>query len=145
MMRIFERQANDDFGFRIADCGLKSPLRQSAIRNPQSAIGSGFTLVEMLVAMAITLVMMAAVVTLFANVSHSVRNQRANLELSGQIRQVRNVLQQDLQGATSPGLTWQKPESNHGYIEYIEGQFREGNATNLIDEDPVNSLNSTLR
>lgn len=102
---------------------------------------AAFTLVEMLVAMAITLVMMAAVVTLFANVSHSVRNQRANLELSGQIRQVRNVLQQDLQNATCPGLTWQRSESNHGYIEYIEGQYREGNATNLIDEDPANSRN----
>ena len=37
----------------------------------------GFTLVEMLIAMAITLVMMGAVVTLFANVSNSIRNRRA--------------------------------------------------------------------
>lgn len=95
-----------------------------------------FTLVEMLVAMAITLVMMAAVVTLFANVSNSVRNRRATMEMSGQIRGVRNVLQQDLQGATCPGLTWQKSESNHGYIELIEGAYREGNASNLVDADP---------
>src|SRR5262245_29985755 len=44
-----------------------------------------FTLVEMLVAMAITLVMMAAVVTLFANVSNNIRRQRSVLELNGQI------------------------------------------------------------
>jgi prepilin-type N-terminal cleavage/methylation domain-containing protein len=93
----------------------------------------GFTLVEMLVAMAITLVMMAAVVTLFANVSSSVSKNRSTMEMNGQVRQVRNVLQQDLQGATCPGLTWQRPESNHGYIELIEGQYREGNASNLID------------
>ena len=92
-----------------------------------------FTLVEMLVAMAITLVMMAAVVTLFANVSNSVRNRRATIEMSGQLRHLRNVLQQDLQGATCPGVTWQRPESNHGYIEIIEGQYREGNASNLIN------------
>jgi prepilin-type N-terminal cleavage/methylation domain-containing protein len=92
-----------------------------------------FTLVEMLVAMAITLVMMAAVVTLFANVSHSVRNRRATIEMSGQLRHLRNVLQQDLQGATCPGVTWQRPESNHGYIELIEGQYKEGYASNLID------------
>ena len=79
----------------------------------------------MLVAMAITLVMMAAVVTLFANVSDSVRNRRATVEMSSQIRHVRNVLQQDLEGATCPGLPWQRPESNHGYIEIIEGRFRE--------------------
>lgn len=91
------------------------------------------TLVEMMVAMAITLVMMAAVVTLFANVSNSVRNRRATIELSGQIRHVRNMLQQDLQGATCPGLTWQRPESNHGYIELIEGQYRERDASGLLN------------
>jgi prepilin-type N-terminal cleavage/methylation domain-containing protein len=94
-----------------------------------------FTLIEMLVAMAITLVMMGAVVTLFANISNSVRNRRATTEMSGQLRHVRNVLQQDLQGATCPGVTWQRPESNHGYIEIIEGQYREGYATNLLDAD----------
>ncbi|MCC7475553.1 MAG: hypothetical protein IT425_09170, partial [Pirellulales bacterium] len=87
----------------------------------------------MLVAMAITLVMMAAVVTLFANVSNSVRNRRATMRLNADIRQARNVLQQDLQGATCPGLTWQKPESNVGYIELIEGPHREGNASRLVD------------
>src|SRR5689334_4356101 len=97
-----------------------------------------FTLIEMLVAMAITLVMMGAVVTLFANISNGVRNRRATIEMSGQLRRVRNALQQDLQGATCPGVTWQRPESNHGYIEIIEGQYREGYASNLIDgtEDP---------
>jgi hypothetical protein len=87
----------------------------------------------MLVAMAITLVMMAAVVTLFANVSNSVRNRRATIEMSGQLRHVRNVLQQDLQGATCPGLTWQRPESNHGYIEIIEGQYRDSAPSMLTD------------
>src|SRR6476469_8405825 len=97
---------------------------------------AGFTLIEMLVAMAITLVMMGAVVTLFANISNSVRNRRATTEMSGQLRRVRNALQQDLQGATCPGVTWQRSESNHGYVEIIEGPYREGNATNLIDADP---------
>jgi hypothetical protein len=46
---------------------------------------------------------------------------------------MRNVLQQDLQGATCPGETWQRPESNHGYIELIEGPYREGNASRLVD------------
>src|SRR5215213_4647109 len=100
---------------------------------------AAFTLIEMLVAMAITLVMMGAVVTLFANISNSVRNRRATTEMSGQLRQVRNKLQQDLQGATCPGVTWQRPESNHGYIEIIEGMYREGYATNLIDADPTDT------
>jgi hypothetical protein len=86
----------------------------------------------MLVAMAITLVMMAAVVTLFANVSNSVRNRRANIEMSNQVRHLRNVLQQDLQGATCPGVTWQRPDSNHGYIELIEGIYNDQNPTPLV-------------
>jgi prepilin-type N-terminal cleavage/methylation domain-containing protein len=98
----------------------------------QPIASRGFTLVEMLIAMAITLVMMAAVVTLFANVSGSIRNRRATVEMTNQLRHVRNVLQQDLQGATCPGLTWQRPESNHGYIELIEGLQSDQNPTPLV-------------
>src|SRR3954467_12860324 len=111
--------------------GLPVPSKRAVRRRIAS-----FTLVEMLIAMAITLVMMGAVVTLFANISNSVRNRRATIEMSGQLRHVRNVLQQDLQGATCPGVTWQKPESNHGYIELIEGPHKEGYASDLLDEDP---------
>ena len=81
----------------------------------------GLTLVEMLVAMALTLLMMAAVVSIFANVSTSVTHRRATIEMSGQVRHVRGVLQRDLAGATCPGVTWQRQDSNHGYIEVIEG------------------------
>ena len=104
---------------------------------------SGFTLVEMLVAMAITLVMMGAVVTLFANISSSVTRRRATIEMSSQLRHVRNVLQQDLQGATCPGVTWQRPESNHGYIEIVEGQYHDGYPSKLLDADPNNTSSET--
>src|SRR4051812_43143214 len=118
MLRIYHER-----GFGVGR--FQSAIRKQFNCGGQSAIPRAFTLVEMLVAMAITLVMMAAVVTLFANVTNGVRNRRATLELSAQMRQVRNTLQQDLQGATCPGLTWQKPESNLGYIEYIEGPYRD--------------------
>jgi type II secretory pathway pseudopilin PulG len=107
-------------------------FRSSPVKSAPRRIAS-FTLVEMLIAMAITLVMMGAVVTLFANISNSVKNRRATIEMSGQLRRVRNALQQDLQGATCPGVTWQRPESNHGYIEINEGQYREGYASSLVD------------
>jgi prepilin-type N-terminal cleavage/methylation domain-containing protein len=133
-----------DCGLWIADCGLQSAASQSEIRNPKSEIvfpPSAFTLVEMLVAMAITLVMMGAVVTLFANITNSVRDRRAVIEISGQLRHARNMLQQDLQGATCPGLTWRRPEENQGYIEIIEGPYREGNASILLDYDPTTNKN----
>ena len=87
----------------------------------------------MLIAMAITLVMVGAVVTLFANISNSVRDRRAMIELSGQLRHARNMLQQDLEGATCNGLVWQRPDENQGYIEIIEGPHREGQASDLVD------------
>lgn len=75
----------------------------------------------MLIAVSITLVMMATVVGIFATVSESVSNRRAVVEVGGQLRHVRNVLQRDLEGITCPALPWQKPESNQGYFEIIEG------------------------
>ena len=43
--------------------------RRNPVVGRQQSATSGFTLIEMLIAMAITLVMIAAVVTLFANIS----------------------------------------------------------------------------
>ena len=51
--------------------------------------------------------------------------------MSGQLRHARNMLQQDLQGATCPGLAWQRPDENQGYIEIIEGPQREAQASVL--------------
>jgi prepilin-type N-terminal cleavage/methylation domain-containing protein len=131
-------------GFRLSARHARVFLPRANSRKPKapsprpSPGGRGsraaFTLVEMLVAMAITLVMMAAVVTLFANVSNSVRNRRATTEMTNNLRHVRNVLQQDLQGATCPGVTWQKIDSNHGYIELIEGLYSDLNPTPLVQD-----------
>lgn len=81
----------------------------------------GLTLVEMLVAISITLVMMAALVTVFANISGSVTRRRATIEMSSSLRNVRDTLARDLAGATCPTVPWQRPESNVGYFELIEG------------------------
>ena len=58
---------------RVSGCGRGRPSTRApldgSLPRPSGPDARGFTLVEMLMAMAITLVMMAAVVTLFANVS----------------------------------------------------------------------------
>lgn len=92
----------------------------------------GLTLIEMLVALAVTLVMMAAVVNLFANISGSIRNRRAAIETGAQLRQVRQRLAMDLNGATCRGTTWQRPEANQGYIEIIEGEASDKAPTFLL-------------
>ena len=98
----------------------------------------GITLVEMLIAMAITLVMIGAVVTIFANITGSVQIRRATIEMSGQLRHARNVLQRDLSGATCPAVTWQRPESNHGYLEINEVPQSDANPTALIQRGEGN-------
>ena len=104
----------------------------------------GLTLVEMLVGMAITLVMMAAVVTLFANVSGSVRNRRANVELSAQLRQARNRLTRDLTGATCRAMTWQRPEAAVGYLEIIEGRWSDSEPSDLLYGSAIDFKTSLL-
>ncbi|MCH2115173.1 MAG: prepilin-type N-terminal cleavage/methylation domain-containing protein [Pirellulales bacterium] len=96
------------------------------------------TLIEMLVGMAITLVMMAAVVTLFANIGEGVRNRRASMEMGGQLRVARARLFKDLAGATCPAVTWQEPGSDNGYIELIEGSATDLESGLLTDGIPEN-------
>jgi hypothetical protein len=92
----------------------------------------------MLVALAVTMVMMAAVVNLFANISGSIRNRRAMIEVSGQLRQARMRLAKDLAGATCDATTWQRPEENRGYIEIVEGEWSDKRPSYLADGDPNN-------
>ncbi len=92
----------------------------------------GVTLIEMLVAMAISLIMMAAVANLFAVVGSSVSASRASITLSEQLRSTRNRLQADLAGITAPTLPPLRPENGDGYFEYFEGpsvDYTQFNAT----------------
>jgi hypothetical protein len=105
------------------------------------------TLVEMLVGMAITLVMMAAVVNLFANISEGVRNRRATMEVAANLRIARTRLFNDLAGATclkypKDAFGWMpQPDVNNppdGYFEIVEGRFADENSGGEFD--PATSL-----
>ena len=109
------------------------PADRSTVVRPDHSGSRGLTLVEMLVAMAVTLVMMAAVVNLFANLGGSVRNRRALIELDGRLRQVRAQLARDLAGATCPATTWHDPGANEGYIEIVEGEYSDWHPSILLD------------
>ena len=53
--------------------------------------------------------------------SESVSERRAAIEMGASLRHARSLLQEDLANHTCPALTWTRPESNHGYIEIVEG------------------------
>ncbi len=84
----------------------------------------GFTLIEMMVAVALSLLIMLAVVTVFGELSAGVRDARAMAELADRLRIAQDKLVEDLRNATAlqgkptPPL----PENRgDGFFEYIEG------------------------
>lgn len=81
----------------------------------------GMTLVEMLVAMTLTLIMMAAVTQVFATLGQGVNGTRNTAELDDKVRSVAYRLRQDLAGATARMQPPLRPEQNLGYFELIEG------------------------
>jgi hypothetical protein len=75
----------------------------------------------MLIATAITLVMMAAVATVFDQFGRTVNDSRATLEMSARIRDARIRLQRDLDGLTTPPIPLLRPDAGAGYLEILEG------------------------
>lgn len=82
---------------------------------------AAFTLVEMLVATAVTLILVFALSQTFAVIGESVAKGRAAIEISGSLRAVANRLQTDLDGRTCPVRPWIESTSGLGYFEYLEG------------------------
>jgi prepilin-type N-terminal cleavage/methylation domain-containing protein len=104
-----------DCGFNVADDRRRALTRRA------------FTLIEILLALTITLIMMGAVVTLFGVMTDSVSASRALIEASDRLRVCRNRLQADMQGATATMKPPRRPESDEGYFEIGEGVNTDGN------------------
>ncbi|MDA7978234.1 MAG: prepilin-type N-terminal cleavage/methylation domain-containing protein [Pirellulales bacterium] len=81
----------------------------------------GFTLIEVLIATALTLLLMAAVVRLLASVTTSVADSRAVIEITQQLQSAQVQLQNDLRYATARGAPPFGPADQKGYLEIIEG------------------------
>jgi prepilin-type N-terminal cleavage/methylation domain-containing protein len=86
-------------GLRIADCGL--PNKQKKIRNPKSEIrnGKGFTLIEVLLAMAILALIMTGVYTSFSTASQSVQHAEAARDETDLARTLIARLSHDIENA----------------------------------------------
>jgi hypothetical protein len=101
-----------------------------------------FTLLEMLVATAASVVLLGIVMELFAVLSDAVNNDRSVAQLDAQMRSVRSSLITDLDGFTvtpqrSLNDVWLQAMSadvGNGYFEYIEGP----NTDTLQYEDQAN-------
>ncbi|MEX0677319.1 MAG: type II secretion system protein [Pirellulales bacterium] len=120
----------------VAQGHIARPIVRDPRQPSRRAQARGFTLVEILVALAITLIMMGAVVTLFGVISQSVAESRSAIEMSDRLRAARNQLQLDLGGATATMQPPLRPENDEGYLEIIEGPVR--------DSDPYYLSNVNL-
>ena len=90
----------------------------------------GFTLVEMLVAMAVTLLMMVALARAFAYVGRQVQESRAVTQLTSELRDVTSRIHHDVKQCTvklsaNRGL---EPDQN-GYFLYYEGPLTDATSS----------------
>ncbi len=90
----------------------------------------GFSLIEMLASLVITLIVMGATVQLFGTVGSAINNGRAGLEQNDRVRSAQQVLRNDLLGHTCDTLVWQRPEAAAGYLEILKGPGRDSSASN---------------
>jgi prepilin-type N-terminal cleavage/methylation domain-containing protein len=82
----------------------------------------GFTLLEVLIALTITLILMTLVVQVFQFVSDGVFYSRANMEMNDQLRNCRQRLISDLRGSTALTIPPIMDTWGVGYFEYLEGE-----------------------
>lgn len=112
----------------IMHCVAPRPRRRMLQR-------AGFTLTEILVATALTVVMLGMAVQIFALVSDGVRETRGVVEVNDRLRAASSRLQLDLGGITA-NLSRTPPlrvEDSEGYFEYIEGPIGPVLPTTAVD------------
>lgn len=80
-----------------------------------------FTLIEMLIAMALTLILVYAVAEFYAYVGTSVRDGRALIEMGSQLRSAAQQLHDDLNSLTLRPEPWIDPVASPGYFTVYEG------------------------
>ncbi len=81
----------------------------------------GFTIVELLVASTVGLLLVIGVIEAFRQITYAVNKGRANVQLSGQLRNVTNLLREDFRGITVQATPNTTAASAMGYFEIIEG------------------------
>jgi len=99
----------------------------------------GFTLVELLLAAALSLVVMGALAGLFGLFGRAIKQSEATMNLGALMRSAAWQLRQDLAGVTCPVNPWLAPEANLGYFELIEGPAND--TTYAFDAQGLPTLN----
>lgn len=100
----------------------------------------GLTLIEILVALAMTLIVLGAMMYAFRYASQEITRGRAVMELSNQLLVVQDLMRRDLDGVTVDVRPWAKTAGPNGYFEYIEGAASD---KSRLDFDGDNIVDAT--
>lgn len=102
-----------------------NPTNAKTRKTARLAARTGLTLVEIMIALTMTLVVLFAMMQAFQYASTEIARGRASLELSNQLRGAINTLRTDLNGVTvdvRPHTEFVEP---NGYLEIVEGPQRD--------------------
>ena len=80
----------------------------------------GLTLVEILIALVMTLIVLGAMMFSFRAASTQIARGRSVMELSNNLRTAENLLRSDTDGVTVDTRPWSRTASPNGYFELIE-------------------------
>ena len=91
----------------------------------------GLTLVEILIALVMTLIVLGAMMFSFRAASTQIARGRSVMELSNNLRTAENLLRSDTDGVTVDTRPWSRTASPNGYFELVEGPLNDtSNAAN---------------
>lgn len=98
---------------------------------------NGFTLIEVLVATAVTLLMMISLAKIFKTIGDSMQEGRATLELNNRLRDVSLRIQHDLRNATAATKPPLDADEGAGYLKYYDGPLTDYSAALYSASDAV--------
>ncbi len=115
--------------------------RSSCRRMPRRVAAAGFTLVEMMIAMTVTLILSAALATGFAYVGQSIKDGRGEVQLSNQLRDITDRLRDELRACTVSLDPDRETPEQLGYFMYYEGPLTDTTSSMFAtDLDSVGDL-----
>jgi hypothetical protein len=111
------------------------------VQSQPKTAATGFTLVELLIAMTITLLMMAGLAKSFAVIGESIKSGRSQVTLSSKMRGISYRMRSDLRSRTCSATPPITTEEGAGYFLYYEGPLTE-HTFGLFGAEPTRTLES---
>ncbi|WZO97200.1 prepilin-type N-terminal cleavage/methylation domain-containing protein [Isosphaeraceae bacterium EP7] len=115
---------------------MRSPLSHLRCGRPRR----GMTLVEMMVVVALVVLMMSILVSIFSSATGAISSSRVFVELDSGLRGLDATIRRDLAGVTARMTPPLDPSKNLGYFEYAENSFSDAQG-----EDGDDTLSFTTK